>query len=45
MLRRGLVEELDEVVLPDGGHGVGAVAAGFVGDGDEDKLCVRHVVD
>ncbi len=25
-------------VLPDGGHGVRAVAAGLVGDGDEDEL-------
>lgn len=44
-LGRGLFEEVDEVVLPDGGHGVGAVASGLVRDGDEYELCVRHVVD
>ena len=43
MLRFGFGEEFDEIVLPDGGGGVGAVAAGLVGDGDEDELCVRHL--
>src|SRR6185437_11487292 len=38
----GFGEEFDEVVLPDGGLGVGAVAVGLVGDGDEDELRVRH---
>lgn len=36
------MEEVDEVVLPDGGLGVGAVAAGGVADGKEDELCVGH---
>ena len=40
LLRLGLAEEIDEVVLPDGGLGVGAVAAGGIGDGNEDELCV-----
>ena len=34
------LQEPDQVVLPDGGHGVGAVAAGRVGDGDEDEACL-----
>ena len=33
------------MVLPDRGLGVGAVASGFVGDGEEDELGVRHGVD
>jgi hypothetical protein len=33
-------EELEEVVFPDGGLGVGAVAAGCVGDGEEDEFGV-----
>ena len=45
LLFLGLSQEVDEVVLPDGGLGVGAVAAGGVGDGDEDELCVGHLVD
>jgi len=40
-----LGEEVDEVLLPDGGVGVGAVAAGGVGDGDKDELCVGHLRD
>src|SRR5581483_1943270 len=40
----GFGEELDQVLLPDGGGGVGSVAAGLVGDGDEDELCVRHAL-
>jgi len=45
LFRFRFFEELDEVGLPEGGQGVGAVAAGFVGDGEEDELCVWHVVD
>ena len=41
----GLGEEVDEVLLPDGGDGVGAVAAGGVGDGDEDEFGVGHLSD
>ena len=41
----GLGEEVDEVLLPDGGVGVGAVAAGGVGDGDEDEFGVGHLRD
>ena len=41
----GLGEEVDEVLLPDGGLGVGAVTAGGVGDGDEDEFGVRHLRD
>ena len=40
-----LGEEVDEVLLPDGGCGVGAVAAGGVGDGDEDEFGVGHLGD
>ena len=40
-----LCQEVDEVVLPDGGLGVGAVAAGGVGDGEEDELGVGHLGD
>jgi hypothetical protein len=43
LLLFGLGEEVDEVLLPDGGGGVGAVAAGGVGDGDEDEFGVRHL--
>ena len=32
-------------MLPYDGLGVGSVAAGGVGDGDEDELCVRHLCD
>jgi hypothetical protein len=38
----GLVEKVDEVVLPDGGLGVGAVAAGGISDGEKDELRVGH---
>ena len=41
----GFVEELDEVLLPDGGLGVGSVAVGLVGDGDEDELGVGDEFD
>ena len=41
----GLGHEVDEVLLPDDGLGVGAVAAGGVGDGDEDELRVGHAGD
>ena len=41
----GLVKEVDHVVFPDGGLGVGAVAAGGVGDGEEDEAGVGHLVD
>jgi hypothetical protein len=41
----GLGEEVDEVLLPDGGGGVGAVAASGVGDGDEDEFGVGHLRD
>ena len=41
----GLLEEIDEVLPPDGGDGVGAVAAGGVGDGDEDEFGVGHLCD
>src|SRR5271163_1553859 len=37
-----LLEELNQVILPDCGLRVGAVSAGGVGDGDEDELGVRH---
>ena len=40
-----LGEEVDEVLLPDGGDSVGAVAAGEVGDGNEDELGVGHLRD
>ena len=40
-----LGEEVDEVLLPDIGYGVGAVAAGRVGDGDEDEFGVGHLCD
>ncbi len=39
----GFGHEVDEVLLPDGGDGVGAVAAGGVGDGDEDEFGVGHL--
>ena len=45
LLLRRLLQQLDEVVFPDGGLGVGAVAAGCVGGGDEDELGVRHLLD
>ena len=45
LLLFGLGQEVDEVLLPDGGLSVGAVAAGGVGDGDEDELCVGHACD
>ena len=38
----GFGHEVDEVLLPDGSYGVGAVAAGGVGDGDEDEFCLGH---
>src|ERR1700733_5325918 len=38
-------EEVDEVLLPDGGVGMRSVAAGGVGDGVEDELCVGHLRD
>ena len=41
----GLGEEVDEVLLPYGGLGVGAVASGGVGDGDKDELGVGHLGD
>jgi hypothetical protein len=41
----GLGEEVDEVLLPDDGLRVGAVAAGGVGDGDEDEFGVGHLGD
>lgn len=44
MLRLGFGEELNEVLLPDGGGGVGAVAVSLIGDGDEDELGVRHLL-
>jgi len=40
-----LVEEVDHVVFPDGGLGVGAVASGGVGDGDEDEAGVGDLLD
>jgi hypothetical protein len=39
----GFGHEIDEVLLPDGGYGVGAVASGGVGDGDENELCLGHL--
>ena len=41
----GLGEEVGEVLLPDGGLGVGAVAASGIGDGDEDELGVGYLCD
>lgn len=35
-----LPQEVDEVLLPDAGDGVSAVAAGGVGDGEEDEFGV-----
>jgi hypothetical protein len=40
-----LGEEVNEVLLPDAGDGVGAVAASSVGDGDEDEFGVGHLGD
>lgn len=37
MLGLGSFEEVDEVLFPDGGLGVGSVASGGVGGGDEDE--------
>ena len=34
--------EVDEVLLPDFGYGVGSVASSGVGDGDEDEFGFRH---
>ena len=45
LLLFGLGQEVDEVLLPDGGGGVGAVTAGRVGDGDEDEFGVGHLRD
>ncbi len=33
----GLAHEVNEVLLPDVGNGVGAVASGFVSDREEDE--------
>lgn len=41
----GLGEEVDEVLLPDDGVGVGAMASSGVGDGDVDEFGVRHLLD
>jgi len=41
----GLGHEVDEVLLPDDGLGVGAMAAGGVGDGDQDELGVGYPGD
>lgn len=39
----GFGHEVDEVLLPDGGDRMGAVASGSVGDGDEDEFCLGHL--
>ena len=43
MLRFG--EELLEILLPNGGEGVRAVATGLVGFGEEDRLAVFYALD
>ena len=45
MFGLGFGEELDEVILPDVGLSVGAVAAGFGGRGDVDELAARDSLD
>jgi len=44
-LRFRLLQQLDQAVLPHSGHGVGAVSACLIGDGDVDELRVGHARD